>query len=278
MKQKLKLLFALAVPLIAAFAVFDYYQTLPAVGAYDTGPIDYPVVDKALVKNRLAQVDTKTLESMRTSGLEVIKWKKVMDKIGSNVISEIVPPSDPFIVREHYPYDEVFDSDTQSLYFYHSHRPKEHGHFHLFCCNEEKISHYEPFIVGKKPHSVHLLAISVHPDGTPLGFFSTNHWVTPLESWYDYKAVQDLFQDFEITHAYPSWPTNQWINHLLKLFKPQIQDMLYERDQKLSTLGPLNQALRNKKVDILAQVPISIEIQMQAIDEILQERKNELPK
>lgn len=274
MKKWLKFTFILALPLLVAAAVFDYYQTLPIAGAYETGPVDYPEVNRSNTKARLTQLSTETLLNMKTSGLEVIKWNQVMAKVNSNVISEVVPPSDPFIVKEHYPYDEVFDHETHSLYFYHSHRPKEHGHFHLFYCNPEKLSQYEPlYIKEKKSFSVHLLAISIHPDGTPLGFFTTNQWITPKEWWYSHDVIKELVTEFEVTHAYPSWPTNQWINHMLRLFKPQIDDLLDQRDQKLDEAeGPLEKKLHNKKVDILSQVSISIEMQMNLIEEILNER------
>lgn len=275
MKKWFRYAFMAALPLVVGFAVFDYYQTLPISGAYETGPVHYPDVKADLVKERLAQLPTVDLLKMKASGLEVQKWDEVMSKVGSNVISEVVPASDPFIVKEHYPYDEVFDRDTSSLYFYHSHRPQEHGHFHLFYCNADKLSQYEPvYIQDKKSFSVHLLAISIHPDGSPLGFFTTNQWITPKEWWYNYDVIQDLVSEFEVTHAYPSWPTNQWINHMLRLFKPQIDDMLEQRDKKLSQLeGPMEKRLKNKKHDILSQVPISVEIQLQVIQEILDERE-----
>lgn len=274
MKKIGQALFILFVPLLAGLVIWDYYESLPISGAYETGPIDYPDVHREKVKERLAKVETSQLKSMRRSGLEVIKWDEMMDRVGKSVISEVVPENEPFIVREHYPYSEVFDDETRSLYFYHSHRPGEHGHFHLFYCDQDKIQNYKPlFAKAHKAYSVHLLAISIHPDGTPLGFFTTNQWITPKEWWYDYKAVQELVGSFEITHAYPSFPTNQWMNHMLRLFKPQIDDLLEERDLALEKTGlPLEKALMHKKLDVLSFVPIDVETQLEVIDEILAER------
>jgi len=220
---------------------------------------------------------TEQLESMRASGLQVVHWKQILDKVDATIISEVVPERDPFFAREHYPYDEVFDEETQSLYYYHSHRPGEHGHFHLFFCDGEILKEYTPLSTwSRKNSSVHLLAISIHPDGTPLGFFTTNQWITPKEWWYSAQTISDLVDHFEITHSYPSYPTNQWVTHMLKFFKPQITDMLVQRDKNLECNGqPLEKALRDKSLDILSQVPISIELQLDVIEEILQARASE---
>ncbi|MCH9633403.1 MAG: hypothetical protein S4CHLAM7_01280 [Chlamydiae bacterium] len=274
MKKYTKCLLALLVPLFAVFGIYDYYTTLPTAGSYETEPVSYPSIDKGALKNQLSQINTSELKKMRRSGLEVLNWQNILSKVDATVISEVVPDSDPFFVSEHYPYDEVYDRDTESLYYYHSHRPGEHGHFHLFYSNQEVLEQYEPLDKwDKKRSSVHLLALSIHPDGTPLGFFSTNQWITPKEWWYSKETISELVDQFEITHSYPSWPTNQWMNHMLRLFKPQIDEMLAKRDETLQNTGqPLNKALRNKKFDVLSQIPISVETQVEVIEEILSER------
>jgi hypothetical protein len=274
MKKLIKFALALCVPLLAVFGVYDYYMTLPIEGSYETGPVDHPKVNTLELKATLSKLDTSTLEAMKHSGMEVLKWQDMLSRVSSNVISELIPESDPFFVREHYPYDEVFDPDTQSLYYYHSHRPGEHGHFHLFFCDKEILSKHQPLTnFGKKNSSVHLFAISIHPDGTPIGLFTTNLWITPKEWWYSAESINDFVDHFEITHAYPSFPTNQWVNHMVNLFKPQIKELLIQRDQVLAETGlPLEKALRNRKMDLLSETSISIESQMEAIEEILKER------
>lgn len=271
MKKYYKVALALLVPLLAVFGIYDYYWTLPIEGAYDTSPISYPTIDRAELKERLSKLDTQTLEKMKHSGLEVVKWQNLLDKVGATVVSELVPDFDPFFAREHYPYDEVYDNETHSLYYYHSHRPGEHGHFHLFFCDEVLLDQHEPLNSwDEKKASAHLLAISVHPDGTPLGLFITNQWVTPKEWWYSKETITDLLDHFEITHPYPSWPTNQWLNHMLVLFRPQIEDILTQRDLTLEESElPLEEALKNKKIEILSQAPVSIEMQLEIIEELL---------
>lgn len=265
----------LMVPVIAAMAIYDYYLGLPIEGAFDESTIAYPKIEKESLYERLAKESTETLENMRASGLQVVHWQSILDKVDATVISEVVPKNDPFFVREHYPYDEVFDDETLSLYYYHSHRPGEHGHFHLFYCDEEVLEKYTPLsTTGKCRSSVHLFAISIHPDGTPLSFFTTNHWITPKEWWYSSDTIQELVDQFEITHSYPSYPANQWITHMVRLFKPQIQDILAQRDITLKESElPLDKALKDKSMEILSQVPISIESQLEAIDEILATRR-----
>jgi len=50
MKKRYKVAFALLIPLLAVFGIYDFYWTLPIEGAYDTSPISYPVIDRVELK------------------------------------------------------------------------------------------------------------------------------------------------------------------------------------------------------------------------------------
>lgn len=75
----------------------------------------------------------------------------------------------------------------------------------------------------------HLIAVSMYPSGLPFRLFSTNRWVTG-ETWYRADDVCKLINLFDIDHAQPSWPVNRWITAMLKLFHPQIVELIRARD------------------------------------------------
>ena len=43
----------------------------------------------------------------------------------------------------------------------------------------------------------------------------------------------DLLDNFEIDHAWPSWPTNRWVTAMVAFFRPQIELLIRERDRKI---------------------------------------------
>lgn len=273
MKKIYSALFISAIFLIATFTISHYYSGLVFEGTFETKDVQYPTINTTALKERLSKLNNDDLEKMQESGLEVIKWRDILHKGRSNIVAEVLQ-NDQIFVKEHYPRGEVVDENSKSQYFYHSHRPSEHGHFHLFFYKKEIIDKHKPIATWKnvKP-GAHLIDISMHPDGEPIGLFNTNQWVTS-EYWYSADQTLDMLNHFAIDHAYPSWPVNQWLNHLLVLFKPQIEDILYERDQQITQMDkPIEQVLKDKKIEIFNSIPISIESQLDVISNILNERK-----
>lgn len=170
---------------------------------------------------------------------------RVLDKANSNIVWEILRQSDTFYQWDHYPKGDVFDSETHSQYYYHAHDPEssarmpEHGHFHLFLRREGMPTHIQPkslqsaWLDPNNPDDLcHLIAISMDQHGKPLRLFTVNRWVTG-EIWYDANAVIELLDYFAIDHSWPSWPTNIWLTQMVKQYKPQITQLILQRDAKL---------------------------------------------
>jgi len=42
---------------------------------------------------------------------------------------------------------------------------------------------------------------------------------------------------FRIDHGRPSWPTNIWITAMLRLFRPQIERLLRQRDAAVADIS-----------------------------------------
>ena len=126
---------------------------------------------------------------------------------------------------KHHPIGDI--KSNGYLYFYHSHRKNEHGHFHIFIANEKIFSH--------------LIAISINESGEPQAFFTTNKWVTgekPLKK-------KELLRALHNFHLSDDNPTNTYLNTLIKTYEPHLTQMLAakpkgRRHQEILQLMKLN--------------------------------------
>jgi hypothetical protein len=113
----------------------------------------------------------------------------------------------------------------------------------------------------------HLVAISMDRFGVPLALFTTNRWVT-AENWYVAEHVCAMVDRFQIDHAQPSWATNRWIGAMLRLFRPQIVELLRDRDAKVAGWRqehPEGDVFEDRNLDLPSLVEISLEQQIKAI-------------
>jgi hypothetical protein len=177
---------------------------------------------------------------------------------------------------EHYPEEDVFDADTHSQYYYHAHREGvgEHGHFHTFLRQSGMPTGIVPvpytgeeqWPEGKDALS-HLIAISMDAYGFPIGLFATNRWVT-AEAWYRAEDIICMLDRFNIDHAWPSWPVNIWISNMMVLFRPQIETLLYQRDEAVATWAqgqPGLDVYEDRALEVTGYLKISVDAQISAV-------------
>lgn len=218
----------------------------------------------------------KQLERMADAGAQILECYRVLNKAGLNIVGEILKGQGEFYELEHYPNEDVFDSDTHSQYYYHAHREGagEHGHFHTFLRQPgmpEGIQPIpydgkEPWPEGKNSLS-HLIAISMDAYGFPIGLFATNRWVT-AEAWYRYEDVIDMLDHFNIDHAWPSWPVNLWISSMVVLFRPQIEILLSQRDEVVADWEHTHSGtdvFEDRRLDLTGYLEINVEAQISAV-------------
>ncbi len=129
---------------------------------------------------------------MRAAGQEVFECYRVLEKGGLNVVGEVLKGQGDFVEMEHYPRDDVFDTETHSQYYYHAHRGSdlEHGHFHTFLRAGGMPAGVAPLPnLGSEPWPqgddalAHLIGISMDDYGFPIGLFAVNRWVVG-DTWY----------------------------------------------------------------------------------------------
>lgn len=206
--------------------------------------------------------------------LHLLECYRILKKTGSNVVKEILRQSPEFCEWDHYPPGDVFDRENASQYYYHAHPsvhrdiPVEHGHFHLFLHRSGMSANPVPLVLPQQTDSnqkdlAHLIAISMNDRGFPIGLFTTNRWVTG-ESWYAADDVCQMLDTFTIDHAFPSWPTNIWLTHLVKLFKAEIVQLIHQRDKTIDAWRRENETdvyhvYEDRKLEITSYMSISVE-------------------
>lgn len=237
---------------------------------------DVPVPD-------LTAVPVEQLEAMHDAAATALLCERVLAKSAMSVVSEVLRGQGDFVILEHYPKGDIHDPETHSQYFYHSHTPNEmlageNGHFHLFVRPGEIAPDAEPWrlpgaAVPEDPLArfAHIGAIGVDAYGRPLRFFTTNRWVTN-ETQYRAEDVISLIDHFSIELAHPNWALNQWLNAMVVLYRPQIEDLLLQRDAVLeawTTEHPDAEVLEDRRLQNTSEVLIDTRCQIAAIEAAL---------
>jgi len=228
----------------------------------------------------LAELPRERLLRMHEAGREVLECRRVLTKAGLNIVGEVLRGQGTFYEFDHYPEGDVYDDETHSQYYYHSHREGsgEHGHFHTFLRHGGMPPDVAPVAYDGEESwpsgdeaLAHLVAISMDPPGWPIGLFATNRWVT-AETWYAAADVIEMLPSFAIDHANPSWPTNRWITAMLVLYGPYLEALLYQRDRVVAAwqqVHPGVDVYEDRNLEITGYLSISVEAQIADIEAAL---------
>ena len=226
----------------------------------------------------LRELPAAELEAMAAAGERVLECHRVLAKSGSNVVAEVLRGQGTFYEFDHYPAGDVYDPESHSQYYYHSHREGEHGHFHTFLREKGMPEDCRPvpqseadFMTERDDKLSHLIAISMNRAGFPIRLFTTNRWIT-ADNWYTADDVTKMLNRFEMDLAWPSWPVNIWVTAMLRLFLPQIEELVRERDAAVANWQkkhPDTDAFEDRGCDITSVRKISVAAQIKRINEAL---------
>jgi hypothetical protein len=233
--------------------------------------------DAALLTD-FTRLPRATLQGMAEAGAEVIECLRVLAKTGDNVVGEILRGQGTFYEWTHYPEGDVYDAETHAQYYYHAHpkdeRPGEHGHFHTFLRPKGMPRGVKPapvsgYVLPEDPNDAlsHLVAVSMNDRGYATQLFTTNRWVTG-ETWYAAPDVVAMLDRFAIDLARPSWPANRWLTAILRLFRPQIEALLFERDRVVAEWqrrNPKIDVFEDRRLEVTSKLDISVDNQMPLI-------------
>ncbi len=234
----------------------------------------------------LKKFSPEQLQTMAIAGMQVLECYRVLQKSNTNVVAEILRGRGVFYELRHYPKGDVRDSETHSQYFYHSHREGEHGHFHTFLrergmpkdCHPAKQSEAK-FMKARNDKISHLIAISMNRAGFPIRLFTTNRWIT-ADNWYKADDVIKMLDRFEMDLSFPSWPVNIWLTAMLRLFQPQIMELVSERDATVANWQkehPDVDAFEDRGCDITSVRKISVAAQIKRVNQALTARSEPEP-
>lgn len=226
------------------------------------------VTSPVLLAPDLATLSVPALRQMLAAGREAQECCRVLKKGGLNLVGEVLRGQGEFVEYSHYPADDVYDEESRAQYYYHAHRPGEHGHFHTFMRMSAGNPDGAP--AGDSPDSgepVHLIAISMDDYGWPIGLFATNHWVCG-GAWLPAEDVIGILPGYRIDHAYPSWPVNRWIGAMMVLFRPHIEALVRHRDEVISEWArrhPETDVFEDRELGVTGFLPISVENLLQEL-------------
>jgi len=239
-----------------------------------------------IAERYLATLPAAELRTMQEAGGLVIECYRVLAKTEDNIVGELLKTEENFFEWDHYPDGDVYDTESHSQYYYHAHppeeRPGEHGHFHTFLrpsgmpagCLPAPLDDYE---APEDPDDAlsHLVSISMESKGLPVKLFTTNRWVTD-EVWYKAEDVCRFVRLFDIDHAQPSWPVNLWMTNLMILFRPQILELLVQRDATVADWVEKHadrNVYKDHELEVTSEIDIDVDAQMSAIATCLETAK-----
>lgn len=214
------------------------------------------------------------LKKMQKAGQKALAWIHLLEKGSLSLDKALRSPGQMPRRHVHFPKQEdVFDEMSSSLYYYHAHRGMEKGHFHLFLV-EKAIGSAKPLFTSSREDGFsHLIAISVDEKSRPFKLFTTNQWVTN-ENWYKAEDVIRFTKQFYMRGNKHDWATSQCLNALMTLFRPQIEDLILKRDQKVKELAHQKKRdqqaiLEDTQIEILSEMLIDIDLQLELLEKLL---------
>ena len=243
----------------------------------------------------LATLPHPVLVRMAKAGDAVMEWHKVLHKSRDSIVGYLLRGLEAPEDWTHVPDGDVVDHGTGSQYFFHRHaddpddpHADEIGHFHCFVhapVSTGRAVDFEPAPValghcvaagteGLGGHGIsHLVAISIDALGLPSRLFTTNRWVTG-ETWRPASAMVPMIDQFAITHGQPNFIVNQWLTEMIRLFRPQIIDLIEQRDRRLAAVSnkPLATTLIDHEIEVVSSCDISVPTQVAAISAALAAR------
>ena len=201
---------------------------------------------------RLAGRD-ENLPALRAAGSELLDVLHALHRRGRNVVTELMYPRTSLGEWEHLPADDVLDPATGFRYYYHAHgdsaAKREHGHFHLF---------HRGQAAGPRPTFTHLVGMSVTSAGLPLRAFTTNRWVTD-EVMQPAGAVGAMLDRFEVRTPRRLALVHRWLGAATRLFRPQIDWLLEQRDQRIAREQPSRPNLfEDRRTSLLSECALDL--------------------
>jgi hypothetical protein len=236
-------------------------------------------VDQDRLIARLQQLPRGELLALYDAAAEATECAAAMAQNGTNPVTEVLAGAKRVEEWAHFPPGDVIDAGTHSLFYYHSHAAEErvageHGHFHTFVRAKEIDAAVTPAPrqdAGDGGAAAHLVGISTEASGRLMRLFTTNRWVTG-ETWHDAEAVIGMLDHFDITTPAPSRELNRWVSATVRMFRPQIVDLVRARDAAVAAFArthPQSDVYENRDLMVTSEATVDFLGQIHAIETTL---------
>ncbi len=222
---------------------------------------------------RLKQLPRDELLAMYDAAAEATQCAATLAQIDTNPVTEALGGATVIEEWMHFPDGDVVDPRTHSQFYYHAHAAEErvageHGHFHAFV-RPRKIDPALAPVAAAGPSNddnacTHLAGISTDASGRVIRLFTTNRWVTG-EAWYDADTVILLLDRFDITTETPSRELNRWVSAVIRMFRPQIEDLIRARDVAVASHASDN-VFEDRTLQVTSEIPVDFLEQIHAIE------------
>lgn len=224
----------------------------------------------------LSRLSDATLANMAKAGVTVVRCIDELGEPSKNLVLDVLRGSDTFVEWDHYPSGDVYDEHSGCQYYFHAHAPggraeQDFGHFHTFMDVRERRRRNSG--CGSRPRLTHLVGISMTPAGFPVRLFTTNRWVTG-EVWRKADHIIAELDRFAVQRA-EDFPADRWLTAMIVLFRPQIEQLLIDRDLRLQqwqSTHPNEDAFEDTRLEVTSLLDISLFEQIEALDRELDRR------
>ena len=81
-----------------------------------------------------------------------------------------------------------------------------------------------------------------------------------MDPWFNAADTIDLLDSFDVDIAKPSWPVNIWISAMVRLYRPDIEQLLQERDDVMTgaQLKAEDNAYNDRSIEITSLLDIDL--------------------
>lgn len=170
-----------------------------------------------------------------------------LERKGTSVI-DLVRGGQPVQPWRLYPGENgVFDRRTRYQFYYHSHgSDHEAGHFHTVRLFAD--------------HTVHLVAISMTPDGWPQALFTLNLWAIG-DAYESAETLQRYVRRFHLAEQVGQPPLVRFVNLVFRAFGSEIERLQEEKIGALAAYRathPDNDIFKDRSLEILSRVAVDM--------------------
>lgn len=178
-----------------------------------------------------------------TPKLELRDLLEALERKGTSVI-DLVRDGQALQPWRLYPGESgIFDGRTRYQFYYHSHgSDHEAGHFHTVR------------LFGD--HTVHLVAISMTPDGWPQALFTLNLWAIG-DAYASAEHLRRYVSRFHLAEQVGPPPLIRFVNLIFRAFGPEIERL---QNEKIAVLAghraerPEGNVFEDRSLEVLSRV------------------------